>query len=98
MGGKKKKGGGGGKGKKGAAVDDETKNEMKRIMMEIYNAPDITDYPTNLEQAQKLVETENIEFFVLVQRLQNINFRLEQDTIFLKEEQVKKDAEIKVET
>ena len=49
MGGKKKKGGGGGKGKKGAAVDDETKNEMKRIMMEIYNAPDITDYPTNLE-------------------------------------------------
>ena len=66
MGGKKKKGGGGGKGKKGAAVDDETKNEMKRIMMEIYNAPDIVDYPTNLEQAQKLVETENIEFFVLV--------------------------------
>ena len=97
MGGKKKKGGGG-KGKKGGAVDDETKEEMKRIMMEIYNAPSIEDYPTNLEQAQKLVETENIEFYVLVQRLQNINFRLEQDTIFLKEEQVKKDAEIKVET
>ena len=51
----------------------------------------------SLEQAQKLVETENIEFFVLVQRLQNINFRLEQDTEFLQEEKVKKDAEIAVE-
>ena len=30
--------------------------------------------------AQAFVETENIEFFVLVQRLQNINNRLEKDT------------------
>lgn len=30
--------------------------------------------------AQALVETENIEFFVLVQRLQSINYRLEKDT------------------
>ena len=30
--------------------------------------------------AQKLVETENIEFLVLVERMQNINARLEDDT------------------
>ena len=39
--------------------------------------------------AQKLVETENIEFFVLVQRLQEINARLEKDT----EELIVKKAE-----
>ena len=42
-----------------------------------------------LEMAQKLVETENIEFFVLVQRLQEINARLEKDT----EELIVKKAE-----
>ena len=30
--------------------------------------------------AQQFVETENIEFYVLVQRLHNINNRLEKDT------------------
>jgi hypothetical protein len=34
----------------------------------------------SLEMAQKLVETENIEFIVLVDRLQEINRRLENDT------------------
>ena len=41
----------------------------------------------SLEMAQKLVETENIEFYVLVQRLQEINFRLTKDTHQLIEEQ-----------
>ena len=37
----------------------------------------------SLEMAEKLVNTENIEFIVLVQRLQDINRRLENDTQFL---------------
>ena len=39
----------------------------------------------SLEMAQKLVETENVEFIVLVQRLQEINARLEADTNYLKQ-------------
>lgn len=61
------------KGKKGAekkgkgdAVDGDTKADQKRIIDEIYHAPDISEYPMNLEMAQNLVETENIEFLVLV--------------------------------
>jgi len=74
-----KKGKGNGKAKKSEG-DNDTKAEQKRIIDEIYNAPDIGDYPMNLEMAQKLVETENIEFLVLVQRMQDINRRLESDT------------------
>ena len=41
--------------------------------------------------AQKLVETENIEFYVLVERMQNINRRLEEDTAYLLEKQKEED-------
>ena len=44
--------------------------------------------------AQKLVETENIEFLVLVQRMQDINKRLENDTAKLKATKQSEDAKI----
>lgn len=47
--------------------------------------------------AQKLVETENIEFLVLVQRMQEINRRLEEDTARLKDKKLEKDCEIEEE-
>ena len=47
--------------------------------------------------AQKLVETENIEFFVLVERMQDINQRLEKDTAFLLEERSKVDENLENE-
>jgi len=89
-----KKGKGNGKAKKSEG-DNDTKAEQKRIIDEIYNAPDIGDYPMNLEMAQKLVETENIEFLVLVQRMQDINRRLESDTQNL--QQVKDVEDSKIE-
>ena len=49
----------------------------------------------SLEMAQKLVETENIEFYVLVQRLQEINFRLTKDTHQLIEEQEREEENMK---
>jgi len=51
----------------------------------------------SLDMAQKLVETENIEFFVLVQRLQEINSRLEQDTTKLQENKVQEDSKMENE-
>ena len=47
--------------------------------------------------AQKLVEAENIEFYVLVDRMQDINWRLEKDTAFLLEEQTKFEANMEDE-
>jgi len=47
--------------------------------------------------AQKLVETENIEFYVLVQRLQEINSRLEQDTAKLQETKIQEDSKMENE-
>jgi len=43
---------------------------------------------SSLDKAQKLVETENVEFFVLVQRMQEINRKLESDTQRLKENKI----------
>ena len=48
----------------------------------------------SLEMAQKLVETENIEFYVLVQRMQEINRRLESDTENLLKVKVIEDQKI----
>ena len=54
---------------KGDAADGDVKAEQMRIITEIYNAPEIGEYPMNLEMVQKLVETENIEFLVLCERM-----------------------------
>ena len=88
------------KGKKAAAKgkdngpDADIKAEQRRIIDEIHKAPDISEYPMDLEMAQKLVETENIEFLVLVQRMQEINRRLVADTEYLKDQKAKEDREI----
>lgn len=47
--------------------------------------------------AQKLVETENIEFYVLVERMQDINSRLEKDTAKLLAEKENEDKKIEEE-
>ena len=59
-----------------------------------YVANFFTTTVNSLEMAQKLVETENIEFYVLVDRLQDINRRLEKDTAKLLEQKEKEDANI----
>ena len=46
----------------------------------------------SLEKAQKLVETENVEFYVLVQRMQEINARLEKDTAYLQKQKEAEEA------
>lgn len=43
------------------------------------------------------MDTENIEFYVLVERMQDINRRLEKDTAYLKEEKEKEDGRIESE-
>ena len=47
-----------------------------------------------MEAVQKLVETENIEFVVLVSRLQEINARLVKDTEHLKKVKIEEDAKM----
>ena len=54
-------------------------------------------YVNSLTMAQKLVEAENIEFYVLVDRLQDINQRLEKDTTFLLDRQQKIEGDIEDE-
>lgn len=54
-------------------------------------------YDHSLEMAQKLVETENIEFYVLVERMQDINSRLEKDTAKLLAEKENEDKRIEEE-
>lgn len=44
--------------------------------------------------AEKLVATENIEFYVLVERMQDINRRLERDTSNLNDQKEKEDGSI----
>ena len=47
-----------------------------------------------MDAVQKLVETENIEFVVLVSRLQEINARLVKDTEHLKKVKIEEDAKM----
>ena len=47
-----------------------------------------------MDALQKLVETENVEFVVLVARLQDINARLEKDTTHLKQVKIEEDAKM----
>jgi len=51
----------------------------------------------SLEMAQKLVETENIEFYVLCERMQDINKRLEEDTAKLLKARENEDSKIEGE-
>ena len=44
--------------------------------------------------AQKLVDTENIEFYMLIERMQDINGRLVRDTAKLHDQQVIEDENI----
>ena len=52
----------------------------------------------SLDMAEKLVETENIEFNVLVERMQEINRRLVSDTASLKKMKAAEDQKIDSET
>ena len=51
----------------------------------------------SIEMAQKLVETENIEFYVLVERMQEINYRLEKDTAMLRDQKEEEDKKMEAD-